>query len=100
MKQDLTVVKEVDLEELVAQSEHDGVSGLEPLFDVDEPVVLLEFKLLLGHLFHFLVEMNHEPLQQEVFFLKISIFRHIFSFVTQDVLLLQGRILHKVDVPD
>jgi hypothetical protein len=36
----LAVVEEVDLKELVAESEHDGVPSFKPLFDVYEAFIV------------------------------------------------------------
>lgn len=40
MEEYLAVVEEIDLKELVAESEHDGVPGFEPLLDVYEALVI------------------------------------------------------------
>ncbi len=41
MKQDLTIIEEVDLEKLVAQAKHNGMPSLKPLLDEDKIIVLL-----------------------------------------------------------
>lgn len=97
MQQYLAVVKEVDLKKFVAEAKHDSVSGFEPLLDVNELVVLLELELFLRHFFHFFIEMDHKPLQKQVFFLEVSIFGHTLGLVSQDALLLQCWIFHEVN---
>ena len=99
MEEDLAVVEEVDLEELVAESEHDGVAGLEPLLDEDEGVVPLVPELVLGHVVHLLVEVDDEALEQHVLLLEVAVLGHGVDPVALDVLLLEGGVLDEVDVP-
>ena len=88
MQQDLAIVEKVDLEEFVAEAEHDGVPGLQPLLDVDELVVGLELDLFLGHLLYLLVEVDDEPLEQQVFLLEVPVLGHGVGLVGEDVFLL------------
>ena len=99
VEEDLAVVEEVDLKELVAEAEHDGVARLEPLLDEDEAVVLLVLELLLGHVLHLLVEVDHEPLQEHVLLLEVAVLGHALDLVALDVLLLEGGVFDEVDVP-
>lgn len=99
MKEYLAVVEEVDLEEFVAESEHDGVPCLQPLLDVDELLVGLELELFGRQFFHFLVEVHDESFEKEIFLLEVTVLRHGVGPVGLDVLLLQGRILDEEDVP-
>ena len=61
MKQNLTVVEEIDLEQFIAETKHDGVSGFEPLFDVYEFIIILELYFFLRHLLYLFIEMNDKP---------------------------------------
>ncbi len=98
MQQYLTVIKKIDLKQLVAQPEHNSMSGLEPLLDIDKFLLSLEFQLLLRHLLHLLVQMYDESLEKEILLLKISVFGHRICLVAEDVLLLKGGVLDEVDV--
>lgn len=53
----------------------------------------------MGDLFHFLVEVHHKAFEKQVLLLEVSVFGHGFSFVGEDVFLLEGGIFYKVDVP-
>ena len=76
------------------------MSRLEPLFDVDELVVVLEFCLFLWHFIQLFVEMHYEPLQQEVLLLKVPVFGHRVGLVGKNALLLESGVLNKVYVPE
>jgi hypothetical protein len=100
VEQDLAVVEEVHLEQFVAESEHDGVSCLQPLLDVNKLVIGLEFNLLHLHFLHLLVKVNDEALEEQVLFLEVSVFGHGISLIGLDAFLLEGGVLDEVDVSE
>ena len=87
MQQDLTVIEEVDLEEFVAQAKHDRMTSFQPLLDVDKSIISLELDLLLRHLLNLFIQMHYESLEKKVLLLKVTIFGHRVSFVTQYIFL-------------
>ena len=99
MQQNLAVVEEVDLEQFIAETEHNGVSGFQPLFDVDKLVISLVLDLFLGGLLNLLVEVNDEPFEEEVLFLEVPVSGHRLSLIGEDIFLFEGWVLNKVDVP-
>lgn len=64
------------------------MTSLEPLFDVDEPIISLELDLFLRHLLNLLIQMDDESLEKKILLLEVTIFWHGVSLVRQDVLLL------------
>ena len=74
------------------------MSCLEPLLDVDEPIVVLVFDFIGVGLLNFLIQVDDESLKQEIFLLEVSIFGHGVSTVGKNVLLLQRWILYEVNV--
>lgn len=88
MQQYLAVVKEINLEELVAEAEHYRVPSLKPLLDVDKLIIVHIGVFFFGKLFKLFIEVNDKPLKKKIFLLKVSIFWERFGLVGKNLLLL------------
>ena len=81
-KNDLCFVSKVDLNDFVAESEHDGMFGFHPFLDIAVSTVgggiFVEINFVVG------VEIISEMLEKCDFFLKLSFRRIVTDFVGSD----------------
>ena len=95
----MAVVKEVDLKDFIAESEHNGVFGLEPLFDIDELVVLLVSGLGDIKFGDLVIEVDNELFEKHEFFLEVFVVGESVIFfphvrVNLNVFLFAGRVFN------
>jgi hypothetical protein len=100
----LAVIKEVDLEDFIAESEHDGVFGFEPLLHVDELVIFLVGGFGGSDFGDLVVEVDDEFLEEHELFLEVFVvgqgvvlFPHIR--INLNVFVLARRVLNIGDSP-
>lgn len=74
----LTVVEEVNLEDLVTHSEHDCMTSLKPLLHIDKLIVFMVDQLILWQFGCFIVEVTDKSLQQHILFLEVPLFGDSF----------------------
>jgi hypothetical protein len=104
IEQDLAVIKEVDLEDFIAESEHDGMFCFEPLLYVDELVVFLVGGFRGSDFGDFVIEVDDEFLEKHELFLEVFVvgqgvvlFPHVR--VNLNVFVLARRVLNIGDSP-
>ena len=73
IEKDLAVIEKVDLEDFIAESEHDGVFGFEPLLYVDELVVFLVGGFGGSDFGYLVVEVDDEFLEEHELFLEVFV---------------------------
>ena len=100
----MAVIKEVDLEDFIAESEHDGVFSFEPLLYVDELIIFLVGGFGGSDFGDLVVEVDDEFLEEHELFLKIFVvgqgvvlFPHIR--INLNVFVLARRVLNIGDSP-
>jgi hypothetical protein len=98
MKQDLTIIEEVDLEKFVTQAKHNGVPSLKPLFDEDKIIVFLVLQFFNWSIFELFIEVDHESFKKHILLLEVSILWHSIRFVGLDILLLKRWVFHEVNI--
>ena len=74
----LTVVEEVNLEDLVTYPEHDCMTSLKPLLHIDKLIVFMVDQLILWQFGCFIVEVTDKSLQQHILFLEVPLFGDSF----------------------
>ncbi len=101
----MAVIKEVDLKDFIAESEHDGVLGFEPLLYVDEFIVFLVGGFGGSDFGDLVVEVDDEFLEKHELFLEVFVvgqgvvlFPHIW--VNLYVFVLTRRVLNIGDSPE
>jgi hypothetical protein len=75
------------------------VACLKPLLDEDKIIVFLVLQFFCWSIFELFVEMNDESLKQHILLLEVSILRHGVRLVGLYILLLEGRVFYKVNIP-